>query len=118
MKKPAPEVKKELQLLASKLPTLAHKNFEVRTRFSGSSLVKHTTEDRDKKPIDPNKSYLVAGGSHKVDHYKKMRALFMKGKTVEEGWANVNYYFKAVTAHFNEKSSANFSDAKLSNEKV
>jgi hypothetical protein len=121
MKKPKPEEKKELELLASQLPNLSFKDITVKKAYKGSHLIQMgiTTEGDKNKAIDPGKTYETKGlGNHRVNHFKRLRSLFMKAPNAEEGWRQVRHYYSSVMEKFSQESNKNFEGKEISSEVI
>ena len=118
MKKPKPEVKKELEKLASLLPKLELSTFEVRRMTSGYQE-ELNNEDPSKK-FKPNGKYVSTEsiGHPIVNHYKRMRAIWIKSNDENQAWANVRQYYSEVMARFGDNNPGNFNNSNISNEKV
>jgi hypothetical protein len=117
MKKLKPEVKKELELLAKQLPAAINSKITVQRLLPGVAVNRHnpTATDKDGSKVEDNKKYLFEDGHLKIDHFKKMRKLFLALPNEKEGWVAVNYYFREVTKRF---SGDTFDEAKMSKESL
>ena len=107
MKKLPTEVKKELEKLAESLPPLVYKNFPVKTLIKGEKYKEAgVNETKDGKPINSNKYYVSDSGNLRVNHYKKLKNLFitqMEKRDEAFAWQAVAAYCEQVKHQANEK---------------
>lgn len=101
MKKIPKEVKEDLLTRAANLPTLHYKNITEQRVFKGQTLINGgINKDKNGQKIKPDDDMISGTTPKKVEHYKKLRTLWLRAKTEEEAWQRIAYYCSQVKHQF------------------